>query len=146
MIRHLEIEHPIAHETLIDGSSALALIIGRSVLDRFLLELCLLREGLAERLVLTDRNKRLSVAAGAVSKFGKFKSSEDDFAVCLSAVQLELVCTFLLKYHRDGEAEVDHIDVELDSDEGRVVALVIKAENAKKPIGGSEGRRLLGQG
>jgi hypothetical protein len=66
-------------------------------------------------------------------------------AVSLSAVQIEFVCTFLLKYHRDGEAEVDHIDVEVDSDEGRVVALVIKAENAKTAIGGGEARRLLGQ-
>ena len=145
MIRHLEIEHPIAYETLIDGSSALALLIGRSALDRFLLELCLLREGLTERLVLTDRNRKLSVAAERASKFGKFKSSEDGLAVSLSAVQIEFVCTFLLKYHRDGEAEVDHIDVELDSDEGRVVALVIKAENAKTAIGGGEARRLLGQ-
>jgi hypothetical protein len=146
MIRHLEIEHPIAYATPVSGSSALALLIGRSALGRFLIELCLLREGLTERLVLTDRNRRLSVAAGAVSKLGRFKSSEDDFAVSLSAVQLELVCTFLLKYYRDGEAEVDHIDVELDSDEGCGVALVIKAENAKKPIGGSEAKRLLGLG
>jgi len=136
MIRHLELKNSITHRILNDGTSATTLLIGRTALDRILIALFLLRERLADRLVLTDRNKKLTMTALTHLQFGTYETSNEEFTACLTGTELELISSFLLKYHRDSEAEVDHIDVELDSGNSNRATLIIRAENARPPMTG----------
>ncbi len=53
---------------------------------------------------------------------------------------------FFLRYCRDGIAEVDHLDVELDSESGddTRLSIIVAVENSQPSVPGDEARRLLG--
>jgi hypothetical protein len=139
MIRHLELSTSIRHHSFGAGTYATTVIIGRAALDQILVELFLLREGLIDRLVITHKGTKLSVSSADTSKFGTYLQMAGGPTVSLTSVELEFISSFLLKYYRDGVAEVDHIDVDLGSG-----TLIVKAEDSKAPMSGVEAKRLLG--
>jgi hypothetical protein len=114
------------------------------------LDLCLLEKGLIDSIVVRNergdvslmvrRDSRISAAAvGRVSWHGQ------SAALALSGEQLETWLHFYLTYYRDGIGEVDHLDVEVDGENGSPgLDLVLTVPNATPPQPGAELRTRLG--
>ncbi|MCA3006187.1 MAG: hypothetical protein LW650_12055 [Planctomycetaceae bacterium] len=112
--------------------------------------LCLLKERLISTLVLEDRGGRvkaaIQVADGARRGGGARATGEGEGRrIVLSQTALEYVMSFVLKYARDGMAEVDHVDLDVDADDpGEAFTLTLSATRSTPPVSAEEARRRLG--
>lgn len=129
----------MTHELLVDGSFSTA--AGRVVLDfgatspgPIALALVLLRDGLVEAVALrTPHNEKVRLvfdpACGSVVARARAKESLE-----LTVGPRELGCwaAFFLRYHRDGWAEVNHLDVEAVWDSDAECELVLRVPLARR--------------
>jgi hypothetical protein len=109
-----------------------------------------LREELAKELVclLPDRSSRFSVQIGvfdSLSQRAKLLELGDmSVKIAISSQELDYWLAFFLRYFRDGFAEVDHIDVEMDESEvAEKVMLTLKVDEAVSPVSEDEARKRL---
>jgi hypothetical protein len=113
------------------------------------LGVCMLRDNLITELELFGSKSELTlrlashgigVESGDCATLTKGKVN-----LKLSFLSVELLSLFLLKHMRDGEAEVDHLDFDLDaptiSSRSR---FVIHFPRSKAPLSGDEARKILG--
>lgn len=124
------------HELVVDGS--LVNVADRVVLDfgdtppgPVALALVLLRDGLIEAVAFrTAKGERVKLTSGAglLVRVRDAKSLE----IHVGPRELESWAAFFLRYHRDGWAEVDHLDVEGTWDTGAACDLVIKVAKARR--------------
>src|SRR5262245_5531469 len=142
MTRRVELQNPTTYQSFEDGSSALFLSISRPDVEPVLIELFLLREGLADQFALASRREKLFVARNDALSFGLCEVCDaTSFALSLNRRELDLVCDFLLKFYRDGEPEVSQVDIELDSSAGNSVTFVVRAVETRRPLRGLESER-----
>lgn len=132
-----------------DGTSSADIRVDSQLLPSFLLELFLLRESLIDDLVChNDNGQALSLRASQESGFSQGTYASSEASLTLSSRDLEFISSFLLKYYRDGVAEVTHIDISIhrpgsSSEEG---VLIIEAADWRAGMTGDEARRILGIG
>jgi hypothetical protein len=113
---------PIRIEALDDATyRKLILDFGELCSEQWCLALVLLQEGLAASLLVSDGSgrPRLSVSTNdAISRNQRARINweRDVPALELGRVELEAWLHFFLKYYRDGVAEVDHIDLEIQTE------------------------------
>jgi hypothetical protein len=67
----------------------------------------------------------------------------DSAHMALDGRALKAVVRFLLMYFRDGEGEVDHIDIGLPAEAGDV-DLTVRVPNARRPMSAEDAARALG--
>ena len=117
-------------------------------IEAWCLELCLLREGLIERVRLTDRRNQPSVeiVRSGDQHYSACSCSETAWEIQIGVDPLEYAIAFFLEYYRDEAASVDHIDIEADHREGDEDSLmiVLKVANARPPLSSEELRSKLG--
>lgn len=147
MTRTLKIGNAVEHHLYEDGTRGTIFKVDGHLLSAVLIELFLLRESLVERVVLVGEpgtTVSLTAKQGSATSTGSYgRASAELF---LSLRDLELLNSFLLKYYRDGVAEVGHIDIGLfrpgsNIEEG---TLVVQAAEAKPGMSSDEARRILG--
>lgn len=124
-----------------DNSTAVRFVVGIDGLAALTFEVGLLLFGLSDRLSirLVD-GASLSLRVGADDR-GEMDEVGRHTSVALSRRQVELALEFLLRYQRDGYAEVRHLDIELGIDSS--TTLVLEARDFLAPMSGAEARRLL---
>jgi hypothetical protein len=131
LTRHSEVTAPYTQ---------LEVPVGPADLTGMLLNLQLLLFGLILELVLSSSHEALIIRRSrrtVLSTKGKNRVLE------MSDRDLELALSFLLVYHRDEAADVDHIDIEAATDEGDEFDLTITAAAFKPPLSADEARRIL---
>ena len=111
------------------------------------LGLTLLGEKLVEELILrpTSRSWRLSLRESSIPRDIQLRRTENNvIALSLGRIALEVWLVFFLKYYRDGQADVDHLDFEAAWHTGAACDLTLKVALHKPPISADEARRRFG--
>jgi hypothetical protein len=149
MTRTVKTRRPIRLEKFNDGWQAATIEVDKANLDSILLELSLIREDLVERVVfLGQAGTSISAQLKNDSDWssGSFTKEKAVLNLCLREVDFTL--SFLLKYYRDGVADVDHIDVAIfdRNSDAEIGTLTIHVADARPPISGEEAMRILSKG
>lgn len=149
MKRRLEMPDGIHLKKYQDGTRGIVIRVDACVLNSLLVEVCLLCEFLVERLVCIGEHGTtisLAIASNSTPRACVFGASAEAIEIELLPRDLDLIRSFLLKYYRDGIAEVSHIDIGLyerntNCEEGM---LTIQAADVRPALSGDEARRILG--
>lgn len=135
-----EIHLSADHDTLV-------VELRRTAIADFTLGLCLLKENLIEALQLGTPNSRTTIEfrRGEANHRAEGRATKTGMALRLSDTELSYWLRFFLKYVRDGTAEVDHLDVDLESaDRATPNMFVLKVPDAVAPLTPEEARKRLG--
>jgi hypothetical protein len=140
----------IAHVTHASEDTVTARI-SHGVLVECCMSMCMLYFDIVQSVSLADRTSGLEIiismrSAARKSARGTYRRSEKQMYVSVTSVELGYWVSFLLRYYRDGVAEVDHMDVDLlpsNQDEKRST-LIFRFEHAASPLPGDDLRRKLG--
>jgi hypothetical protein len=111
------------------------------------LGLSLLNEGLIEELIAgtTHNTWRVRIRKAGTPRDVQLQwYGNRRLQLMLGKVELERWLVFFLKYHRDGCAEVDHLDVEGAWDDRRTADFTLKVGSAAASVSDEEARRRLG--
>lgn len=145
MRRHIQLRHAFETCRFDARSWAIELPLVGSEVANLICEITLLLFGRSNQLSLlfAEEKKLLLTVSNGNSTVGGSDSSPS--SVSLSRNDLEFVLCYLLTWYRDGTAEVNHIDVELEGIEsvGPDCTLVVKAEQSQPPLPGKEAERIL---
>ncbi len=147
MTRTLRAPHALTVEQFKDDTWGASFKIDSRLLAPVLLELALIRESLADRLIcLGENGVKVSLHLTRDNEFssGHYEKSTAD--IMLSQRDLEFLSSFLLKYYRDRVAEVDHIDIDIYRPDSGVEegVFIIQAADSNPGMSGDEARRILG--
>ena len=86
------------------------------------LAFCLLQEGLILKAIFKSRQSAVKVSIERLNSepggLSRANTNENECQIFLSMDSLGCVQHFLLKYYRDGVAEVDHVDIQARSSDG----------------------------
>jgi len=98
----------------IDGHDIIQIRCVLADVGKLVLALCMLREGLVESLVIPGpRNQKLEMLQKRVPDASAIvQRSGDKTEIRLPLVSVDMVIHFYLIYHRDGFADVSHVDLE----------------------------------
>jgi len=116
---------------------------------RWCLELCLLRDNLAEALTISSKSAGVQVTVSTgLEAFARGRAlvtwQEDEAFIQITDTELEYWLAWSLKYYRDGIANVNHIDVEIASrDSKKGITLTLRVDNAQPSVSAEEARRRL---
>ncbi len=121
-------------------------------LSDWCLNLCLMEKGMIESLVLVDdddkcRHKIIINLDPVLVHRGSVQIKDNKINISISTTELGHWLSFFLQYYSRGFADVDHIDVDLDSTSGYVgkeVSLMFKVTEYLPPLSSNEARRKLG--
>lgn len=148
MTKHLTL--PMALDVVRhSGQTVFKVLLGAVALPDWCVGLCLLKEGLVEKLVCSeDRGKgKLALSVRTLSNpRAKVRQSPgtDAVEVTITPTDLEYVLHFFLKTYRDGLAEVDHLDLQAVAESGEDSYITFVAAEAVPPVSADEARRRLG--
>jgi hypothetical protein len=124
---------------------------GMNPCTEWCLGLCLLKEKLIDSLIITFPSDSFEMELIRDDELWHYNVAQANYVenmllVYLSLHLLEYWVHFFLQYYRDGVAEVDHIDVEMDPrhGDGRGVFLTFQVSNFLPPVSAEEARRKLG--
>lgn len=111
--------------------------------------LALLKERLVDTLLLRPARGDWVVRLGradAAREIRMSRSAPRRLEILLGETELERWFFFFLRYFRDRRAEVDHLDIEGESDAtGERFDLALRVPHASPPVGDREARNLLGR-
>jgi hypothetical protein len=116
--------------------------VNAGILRDLIVELSLMYFGLAERLTIRAADGPKIQLTPSDREFGEVTTTSALVAVGLSQQQLESCLAYLLRYERDGAADVQHLDVEV-GDEARFT-LVFVGSDITEPMSADEANRALG--
>jgi hypothetical protein len=127
------------------AQKTIRLLVNASNIKELSMPLVLLKERLADALEIScdgftfylrmDLKRNESICT-------LFDIRKEMFKGSISAVSLEFLLFFLLKYYRDDTAGVDHIDLDFKYEKNVVVTLTVQVENATS-ISADEVNKLL---
>lgn len=118
----------------------------------WLLSLCLLQLQKINKLVLLNSSTKLKLVITTNPKsneiFGKAKTIKSSINYVCSSRELATIINFYMDYYRDGIADVDHIDFELEIIDGpehltKTMFLTFAVENAKPSLSAKEALKIL---
>jgi hypothetical protein len=114
--------------------------VTRADLDELALSVATLTEDLADHVMLRSEgaNARLEM-----SPTPSLAIADGVVVIALAERELRFLLSFLLVYHRDGAADVDHIDIELPSELDDDAAVNVTVDRVKPAGTPEELRRLL---
>ena len=142
MKKGIELAVEVAVES-IDGQHIVNVLIPPLCVTHWCLCLQLLHDQLVESCVLIppDANVKLEVRTAKTSGYiaGMGKN-----VICLSPTALDYLRCFFLKYFRDGFAEVDHVDIDDEKNDGGY--LTFSVLESSPPVSSDEVRKRLGLG
>jgi hypothetical protein len=128
-------------------SEDVLIVAFQNIVPRWCLGLCLLKEGLIQNLQITgEHNTELELRViSQMEKKAQSRASLDSkhSLLELNSSDLDYIMHFFLKAHRDGRAEVDHLDLEISSANGKNATIVFKVPEASPSVSPEEARRLL---
>lgn len=131
---------------LIERQPVITVTLTRDDVLDLCLSLCLLRDDLISELVLRSKQMELYLEQRIEDKENWLVRSTHLVRVQLTAIELERIAVFFLRYYRDGVAQVDHLDIEAKEDvpghlDGYVTFVV---PDYLPPISSEEAKRKLG--
>lgn len=141
-----------------DGNDQLVLVVELTpeMISQLCLELSLLKEGLAEAIVLSNTQTEFWLEVKRNARILKHERGEISWQktgarLSIAPNELDYWLHYFLKYYRDGEGEVDHIDSDItkvssQSDSVRGLFLVLKVPQAAPAVSAAEAKRRLGIG
>lgn len=106
---------------------------------------CLLNEGLVAGIELVGKDmKSVRITSGDNAKFPEVKLSGEKSVVEIDPVRLDAWTIFTLRTIRDGVAEVDHLDLDVQRvDGGSEVTVILKFPSSAMPLSEAEIRRKI---
>jgi hypothetical protein len=116
------------------------------------LGLCLLKEGLIPVLLVLEeaaKGKLEIKLAGQTKHRTKTQANfeSDAIRIRMTLDDLDYLLHFFLKFFRDGVAEVDHIDLEMESQtSSQDLTVTFKVPASVQPLSAEEARKQLGLG
>ncbi len=125
---------------------SITLLVNTAQSKELVIPLLLLREGLVDSLELILDNLSICLKLdnkGNRSLCGFFNIPKKTFRATISMNSLEFAIFYLLKYIRDEIGEVDHIDLDFEYENERIVTIIIKVDSYKE-ISAEEMNKLLG--
>jgi hypothetical protein len=137
----------LIHEERVSDQLVVSVDLTNVTLSDWCLNLCLLKEGLVDALVLSG-NRELEVQKDqSIDKADRAKVNikSSRVQIVVHPIELDYWLSFFLKYYRDGIAEVDHLDVEaIDvSKAHEQLYVVFQVRDAAPPVSAEEARRRL---
>lgn len=147
------------HSTTVPGQLKFRQYTSQTVLDigfeaqgiaKFCLGLCLIKEGLASLVVVHDKRESVKLSLQVVIQASQqsrtsMKVKGQVVDVSMSANDMDCVLHFFLKYIRDGKAEVDHLDIDIQSENKYPdLTLTVRAPQWVEPVALDEAKRRLG--
>jgi hypothetical protein len=114
------------------------------------LGLCLLREGLISVLLLQEEWAKGKIEIQLATRTGHHTRTQASFEkdatrVKMTPDDLDFVLHFFLKYFRDGVAEVDHLDLDVESQlNGQDSTITFKVSDSLQPMSAEEAKERLG--
>lgn len=117
-------------------------------LTQWTLVLCLLAVDLVGYVKIAAANGQIVLRCGPRMKApdrGTIVVDDTKLEITLSKTELETWQHFFLRAFRDGQPEVDHIDVPLKSSSPKtpVIDVAIKLRDARPPMSGADATRML---
>lgn len=125
-----------------DGSLSVRLSVSAASVAQLVVEVSLLYFGLVEQLTIRTGDQITLKVRTSKQRWGEAKRRQDQWTIALSPLQLEPWLVYLLRFSRDGRAEVRHLDIEL-GEEGKVT-FVVEADEFRPHLDAAEARKLLG--
>lgn len=134
------------------GHTVLNVDFGNEALADWCLGLCLLKEGLIPALLI---HEEIAKGTLAIQLIGQTKhrvktqaSFESDATrVKITAGDLDYLLHFFLKYFRDGVAEVDHLDLDVESKTNdQESTITFRVPVSAQPLSAEVARKRLGLG
>jgi hypothetical protein len=124
------------------------------IVSQLALDLSLLKEGLTDSITLASTRTSLWLEVKCNPRTAKHERGEVSWQknrakVIITPSELDYWLHYFLKYYRDGQGEVDHIDVDItrvsgQSDSERGLFLVFKVPVAAPSVSADEAMRRLG--
>lgn len=137
-------------EREVDSERVIRVMIAAEMIPDFCLNLVLLERDLVRSVLLSPSEGtggpriELHKADDLEEGLGRAiaQRSNGKLVVALSVRELGAWLAFFLRAYRDGEAEVDHLDIDIR--EASRVSLVLETDRARDPVSAEEARRILG--
>ena len=134
-----------------DQDIAIVTVLNELV-GKWCLGLCLLREGLIEYVSVKGHDGSAQIKIGQDTSIkehevGIVHRKGNIIQLMISQIELERWLHFFLKFYRDNQADVDHIDVDIAHDTSagsKGLFLVLKVPVAAPPVSEQEARLRLG--
>lgn len=110
------------------------------------MEISLIQYDLTNFVTIQSRKSSKYVVLSAADDQSHVQCRDDRFHVALSSNDMGLLSAYVLQFHRDHYAPVEHIDIELEHSGslGKDAVLVIRATHFAKPMSANEAKKLLG--
>jgi hypothetical protein len=114
-----------------DSQIVMSIYIDSTMAAELSMQLMLLRERLVSSIELKFDNATIFLKASEnnLSKCSLFNAKEKIFKANISINTLEYFMYFLLKYYRDGIAEVQHLDLDFEYNDDKEITLTVIAKN-----------------
>lgn len=132
----------------ISGQTILDVDLNEIDLPGWCLALCLLKEALTEKIALTGRKKLTITQASAKQLSGRaiLNITSEPMELAISPTELDYWLSFFLKYYRDGQAEVDHLDVEAEllPQRKETAYVILRVRDARPAVPSEEAKKILG--
>lgn len=145
MKRHLQLRQSFIADRYDQRSWAIRVPIETAEVPSLCCELVLLLYGKADRLVLKGvHSQKLALTCGG-DQSSATGQNPLSIPVNLSRRDLEFLLGFLVTWYRDGMAEVNHVDIQLQGDDvaGEDCMLVVEALSSQPPLTANEIEKLL---
>ncbi len=134
------------------GQTVLNIEFETITLADWCLGLCLLKEGLISVLLVHEEAAKGKIEidlAGQTKHRARTKAifESDATRVSVTSNDLDYLLHFFLKYYRDGVAEVDHLDLDVESQtNGHDSTITFKVPESLQPLSAGEAKKRLGLG
>jgi hypothetical protein len=131
------------------NQKVLKIDFGNQPITDWCLSLCLLKENLIDSIVISNNLFSVEIQKDKqipAPNRAQVAWTSDSKMISITETELDYWVAFFLKYHRDGIAVVDHIDVEISPAHlgDKETNIMLKVANALPPISAQEARQRLG--
>jgi hypothetical protein len=134
------------------GQTVLNIEFEKEALADWCLGLCLLKEGLIPILLVQERTAKgkleIQLTGQTEHRTRTLASFESNVSrVRMTPDDLDYLLHFFLKYFRDGVAEVDHLDLDVESQtNNQDSTITFKVPESAQPLSAEEAKKRLGLG
>lgn len=133
----------------IDESEYLTVPFSEATVAEWCLELTILRYGLSDAITIETRGPSIKLKIRQRDDDSSTRASvehwkHDKVQIAVSPSEVEYWLSSYLKLYRDGSAQVDHIDIELQAESEADLNIILTMPSTSSPVSEREARRRLG--